>query len=226
MDNKNDKNGQKNGVKLLYLFYGAIIFVPQVILTALDKPWQTSLIFLASSIIVLIIMNPTPFKEFSIQRDGLTVKLQEAQKVINEAYATLDMLKSSMDPIIRLQADILKTSGTFNSMSTREYLRVKRELIEVANQLELEDAAKYFNDETKKRISGAATSEILELFFQKYRLEEENLAQLESDLYGMFSNDFENFLKKTYELAKKIPDEKDRAEAEFLIQITKEYHTY
>lgn len=224
--NDNDENKQTNGFKITYLFYFLIIFVPQIVLAIFDKPWQTSLIFLVSSILFLIIMNPAPFKEFSIQKDGLTVKLQEAQKVISEAYATLDMLKKSMDPIIRLQADILKTSGTFNSMSTREYLRVERELIEVANQLDLDDAAKYFSDETKNRISRAANSEILELLFKKNHLEEENLTQLEIELYGMFINDFENYLKKTYELAKKIPNEKDRAEAEFLIQTTKDYHAY
>ncbi|WP_270790243.1 hypothetical protein [Enterococcus diestrammenae] len=194
MDNKNDKNG----VKLLYLFYGAIIFVPQVILTALDKPWQTSLIFLASSIIVLIIMNPTPFKEFSIQKDGLTVKLQEAEQIITEAYATIDMMKESMDPIIRLQANILKRSGTFDQMDVYELLQARDSLLELTEYLGLDKTGQYFSDETKYRIAIGAREEIVRILSNRdnYTYSERESVQkdkIASELRSEFEKDLKGF---------------------------------
>ena len=201
-----------------------VIFGPQCILTYFDKQWQTNLIFLASSVLFLFILNPDVLTELTIQKDGVSFKLREA---IKEAYATIDMIKQTMDPIIRLQADIVKTSGTFNSMTVEELLRAKSEMMDLADQLDLKDAQNYYSDETWPRISGAATSELLDLFFAKHHLNgEDQFGKTASKLRTLFYESFDQFVDLANELASKITDNDDRNRAKYLISVSEEYHNH
>lgn len=137
------------------------------------------------------------------------------------------MIKQTMDPIIRLQADIVKTSGTFNSMTVEELLRAKSEMMDLADQLDLKDAQNYYSVETWPRISGAATSELLDLFFDKHNLNgEDQFGKTASKLRTLFYEEFDQFVDLANELASKIIDNGDRNRAKYLISVIEEYHNH
>ncbi|MDT2635685.1 hypothetical protein P7D52_07970 [Enterococcus dongliensis] len=201
-----------------------IILAPQIAMVILNKEWYVHLIFLFSSLATVILANPAPFKELTLSKEGLAIKLKEA---IVEAYATIDMMRSAMEPVIKLQADIIKISGTFDTMSTKEFLRAKEEMIHLANELGLDSAAEYFDYETAKRIVTQARYELTNFFFdsdstdQKFKKFESTYSEYDK----AYDEDYSKFVNMTNSFIEDrvLLNPLERTEAISLLKLITEY---
>lgn len=201
-----------------------IILAPQIGIVILNREWYVHLIFLFSSIATVILANPAPFKELTLSKEGLVIKLKEA---IVEAYATIDMMRNAMEPVIKLQADIIKTSGTFDTMSTKEFLRAKEELTHLANELGLDNASEYFECETAPRIVTQARYELMNIFFDSDSTDKKfkRFGTTYSEYEKAFVEDYCKFVNMTNSFIEDRPflDPSGRTEAVRLLKLITDY---
>lgn len=177
-----------------------IIGIPQLYLVVYDKTWQINMIILFSTIVILVFWNFEKFTELTLKKDGLSIKLKEA---VEEAYATIDFVKDAMAPIINLQADLIETSGTFNTISTERYIEIVEELESASIALGLNDEAIRLVNQTRNRVVIEARSEILDLYETIFKKDK-------FMLQGLFREGKVDELKKYKELSEKIDNDGEK----------------
>lgn len=186
-----------------------IIGVPQLYLVIKDKPWQVNMIALISTTVILVFWNFKEFKEFTLKKDGLSIKLKQA---VEEAYATIDFVKNAMAPIIKLQADLIETSGTFKSISAERHIEIIEELESASIALGLNDEAIRLVKQTKNRLVIQARSEIHDLYEKIF---EKDKFSFKRYLIESKVNEVEEYKK----LAKEIDNISDREKWNSLVTI-------
>ncbi|MFK4568123.1 hypothetical protein [Enterococcus sp. UD-01] len=186
-----------------------IIGVPQLYLVINDKPWQINMIILVSTTIILVFWNFEKFAELTLKKDGLSIKLKQAVK---EAYATIDFVKDAMAPIIKLQTDLIKTAGTFDTISAERHVEIIEELESATLALGLKEETVRLVNETKNRLVIQARSEIHELYEKIFGKDRFSFKQhlIESNI---------NEIEEYKELAKEIDNISDREKWNSLVSI-------
>ena len=89
------------------LFIIVVIGAPQYYLIQEKLSWQYMLLGLIVSVVILFFINLNHFTEMTIKKDGVSLKLREAQEIVNQAYASMDLIKDSMEPVIEFQYDMI-----------------------------------------------------------------------------------------------------------------------
>lgn len=186
-----------------------IIGVPQLYLVIKDKPWQVNMIILISTTVILFFWNLEKITELTLKKDGLSIRLKQA---VEEAYATIDFIKETVAPIFKLQTNLIKTSGTFSVMSTKQYIEIIKELQVVATSLGLDDEADRLEFETIPRLYTSARDELYDYCSKLLNVEEYELRQ-------RISESEESELANFKRISKEKGNEYDHERINFLISV-------
>lgn len=138
-----------------------IIGVPQLYLVINDKPWQVNMITLISTTVILVFWNFKEFKELTLRKDGLSIKLKQA---VEEAYATIDFVKDAMDPVIELQIEYMKNSILLFDMETERCIEIIEKLTNNAEAMGLNDQVNRIKGETKHVLFVLAARDLLKIY--------------------------------------------------------------
>ncbi|PZL78232.1 hypothetical protein CI088_00235 [Enterococcus plantarum] len=138
-----------------------IIGVPQLYLVIKDKPWQVNMITLISTTVILVFWNFKEFKELTLRKDGLSIKLKQA---VEEAYATIDFVRDAMDPVIEIQIEYMKNSILLFDMETERCIEIIEKLTNNAEAMGLNDQVNRIKGETKHVLFVLAARDLLKIY--------------------------------------------------------------
>lgn len=124
------------------LFTIIIIGAPQYYLLHRNLSWQIMLIVLIASVLILVFSNLNLFTEMTIKKDGVSLKLREAQKIVDQAYASMDLMKSSMEPVIKFQFEMIEKGYFPTYVQYEDVLKTIESLESVAENLNMDESIK------------------------------------------------------------------------------------
>lgn len=134
-----------------------LIMIPTLVFGYFDKPMSMA-ISLFAGFVSAILINIDKIESFRAWH--LEAKMRKAVKIIDEANATIDQLKSVTDPLLKSNLILLLYDGSFDGMGIKEKESVFVELLKVKDSLKLESVDKYINRAAK----GIANHHFSELF--------------------------------------------------------------
>ena len=115
-----------------------IMFIPQIILIYLGKPYQIMIVCLGCSIITCAFLQD----KVNILRLGKNGIELDMKKAINEAYATIDNIKELMDPIINYNLYDLWGHDTNGYNISKEIIEIKTD----SNKVHLDKFKHYMKE--------------------------------------------------------------------------------
>lgn len=160
----------------------SLIMIPVIIFGALGMSVEMTIVLFAG-FASAVLMNIDKFKSFKAGK--LEAKLREADKVIEDAHATIGQLKEVAEPLLNTNLVSLIYDGYFDGMDIEDKLIVFEDLYKIENNLNLKsDTTSELMNKAKKAIAHHLFRDIGSainrdplakdsIFFTKYSLEAE-----------------------------------------------------
>lgn len=105
-----------------------LIIVPTLIFGLIDKPVAMAIILL-SGFLSAVIINIDKFDSFKAGQ--IEAKLKKAERIIDEATATIEQLESVTIPLLNSSLSILIYDGVFDGMNSKEKEKTLSELMKI-----------------------------------------------------------------------------------------------
>lgn len=117
--------------KVIYIvFVLAVLFVPQILSIKFQQPWSVMLILFACSFVTVMLSSNNQIKHFKLGASSLEIDTERIEKAINDAYATIDMVKDSIAPILEYTLRLMPGEDiAFGGTEPEERIRFFNEVV-------------------------------------------------------------------------------------------------
>lgn len=169
---------EKNIKKFQLIISILLIMVPPLFFGYFDKTAAMT-IALFAGFASAIMINIDKFEYFKAGQ--LEARIREADKIIEDAHATIDQLKDVAEPLLNTNLSSLIYDGYFDGMNIDDKLKVFKELYEAESNLELN------SDTTNKLIEKAKKAIAHHLFIDIGRVINKDPLSAESVFFTTYS---------------------------------------
>ena len=120
------------------IFTLLVIFLPQAILVYLHESWLVMLIFMFGSVISCLFFLQYQIKHMKLGKDGFEFDTERIEKAINDAYATIDMVKDTIEPILEYTMRLMPGEDiAFGGTEPEERIRFFKDAIRLMNKYDI-----------------------------------------------------------------------------------------
>ncbi|MEF7420374.1 hypothetical protein V4W98_12615 [Enterococcus faecium] len=198
------------------LFIIIIVGAPQYYLIKKDVSWQTMLIALIASVIILFFANLNFFNEMTIKKDGLSLKLREAKQIVTEAYATMDTIRNSMEPLINFQYDMIDKGYFPEYIKYEDVQETINKLVSVAENLNLDETTKNIFSTKKYIVARQAAYNVIFFFETRNICDSIAIIRMRQSISKNLSDFVDQVNKELYKL-----DSKNEIESWYIFETKK-----
>lgn len=146
----NLKSALKDNVKNIIAV--SLIMIPVIVFGFLDMTAQMT-ISLFAGFASAVLLNIDRFKSFKAGQ--LEAKLRETNKIIDDASATIEQLRSVTEPLLNANLSLLIHDGVFDGMNVKDKEKTLLDLLKIKKEMGLDSEynSELF-DQAKKSIAG------------------------------------------------------------------------